>query len=67
MPEIEDQYCIVVKRFGALGIEEREGRLHVHMAAKDDVAQWLTTTLDTLGPGDRAEIMLTRGQQRTIG
>lgn len=63
MPDIEDQYCIRIKCYGALGIEEKEGRVNIHMVEHREVKKWLDRTMDTLGPGDRAEITLTRGQQ----
>lgn len=63
MPDLNDQYCIVIKRYGALGIEEEAGRLNLHMVDRDAIEQWLDVTLSTLGPGDRAQITLTRGQQ----
>ena len=63
MTDLNDQYCIVIKRFGALGIEEEAGRLNLHMVDQEALRVWLDVTLHTLGPGDRAEITLTRGQQ----
>ena len=59
----EDEYCIIVKRWGALGLEEEAGRLNLHQVSRDEVAKWLDVTMQTLGVGDRAEITLTHGDQ----
>lgn len=61
--DIDDAYCIKIKRFGALGLEEEAGRLNLHAREREEIKTWIDTTLLTLGPGDRAEITLTRGHQ----
>lgn len=61
--EVNDQYCLMIKRWGCFGIEEEAGRLNLHVVPRDEVEQWLALTLKTLGPGDRAELTITRGLQ----
>jgi hypothetical protein len=60
---INDQYCLEIKRWGALGIEEEAGRLRLHVVDRNAIETWLRVTMETLGPGDRAELIITRGQQ----
>lgn len=63
MAEVNDQYCLMIKRWGCFGMEEQAGRLSLHMVQRDEVERWVDTTLKTIGPGDRAELTITRGQQ----
>lgn len=60
---LADYYCIKIRRYGCLGLEEEAGAVHEHARTADDIRVWLDTTMATLGPGDRAEITLTRGLQ----
>lgn len=62
MSTVDDVYCLKVVRYGALGIEEAS--FHDHAIPLSSARALLEGHLVTLGPGDKMEVVLTRGLQR---
>lgn len=61
-PVRDDEYCVRVRRFGALDVEETAGRVDRHRTTHAEVEDVIDRVLSTLCPGDRAEITLWRGR-----
>lgn len=58
--ESDDLYCVNVRRYGALGVLEATFSNH---AVPHELAEALVTIhFETLCPGDKAEITITRGR-----
>lgn len=63
MRDGDDLYCVKIRRYGALGIEEEAGRLDLHRVERSEVEMWLDVTMNTLGPGDSVDLTISHGVQ----